>query len=123
MRTGTVKWFNARKGYGVIHPCDGGFNLYVDIAAVSRAGLAELKVGQRISFEAVKDARTGEFFAENLRIAPRPAAKGASLLVPLAKRKTSWLGNLSRAMATRLANPGAPVEVAVPTRRNRAERL
>ena len=46
MKSGTVKWFNSRKGYGVIKPVDGGFNVYVNIMAVERAGLAELKEGQ-----------------------------------------------------------------------------
>jgi hypothetical protein len=39
MKTGTVKWFNARKGYGFLKPDDGGFNVYVHITAVERAGM------------------------------------------------------------------------------------
>ncbi|MBV9290333.1 MAG: cold-shock protein [Hyphomicrobiales bacterium] len=66
MKTGTVKWFNSRKGYGFIKPVDGGFDVYVHIAAVERAGLAGLKEGQKIQFEVVADERTGEIFAENL---------------------------------------------------------
>ena len=96
MRTGTVKWFNARKGYGVLHPADGGFNVYVDIAAVKRAGLAELKEGQRINFEAVADKRTGEIFAENLSIPPTASSATASSLRPLAGRKASWFGSQLR---------------------------
>ena len=113
MRSGTVKWFNARKGYGVIHPTDGGFNLYVDIAAVNRAGLGELKSGQTVDFEAVADERTGEVFAENLSVPPSAPAATASLLNPLAGRKASWFGSLSRAMTMRMGEPNAPVEVAV----------
>ena len=67
MRTGTVKWFNTRKGYGYITPIDGGFDVYVQIDAVERAGLIELKEGQKINFEAVVDARTGETFAQTLQ--------------------------------------------------------
>jgi cold shock protein len=67
MRTGTVKWINTRKGYGYITPIDGGFDVYVQIDAVERAGLIELKEGQKINFEAVVDSRTGETFAQTLQ--------------------------------------------------------
>jgi cold shock protein len=53
MKTGLVKWFNARKGYGFIRPVDGGFDVYVHINEVRRAGWAELKEGQEICFETV----------------------------------------------------------------------
>ena len=62
MKTGTVKWFNARKGYGFIKPVDGGFDVYVHISTVKRAGLVELKQGEKINFDAVVDERTGEVF-------------------------------------------------------------
>ena len=68
MKTGTVKWFNSRKGYGFIKPVDGGFDVYVHINAVERAGLAELKEGQKINFDIATDDRTGEIFAENLSV-------------------------------------------------------
>jgi CspA family cold shock protein len=68
VKSGIVKWFNPRKGYGVIQPSDGGFNVYVDIKAVEQAGLAELKEGQKVNFDAVSDDRTGEVFAENLSV-------------------------------------------------------
>jgi CspA family cold shock protein len=67
MRTGTVKWFNTRKGYGYITPIDGGFDVYVQIDAVERAGLIDLKEGQKVDYEVVVDRRTGETFAETLR--------------------------------------------------------
>lgn len=70
MRTEIVKWFNARKGYGFLNPVDGGFDVYVDVTAVKRAGLAELKEGQKVNFETVADERTGEIFAENLSLLP-----------------------------------------------------
>jgi cold shock protein len=67
MKTGTVKWFNTRKGYGFIKPIDGGFDVYVQIDAVERAGLAELQAGQIINFDVVVDPRTGEAFAGTLK--------------------------------------------------------
>jgi len=67
MRTGTVKWFNMRKGYGYIAPIDGGFDVYVQVDAVERAGLSDLKEGQKINFEIVMDPRTGEAFVESLQ--------------------------------------------------------
>jgi cold shock protein len=80
MKTGTVKWFNSRKGYGFIKPADGGFDVYVHVGAVERAGIGELKEGQTISFDIVEDERTGEIFAENLSLLPdgREAAPGAA---------------------------------------------
>lgn len=48
-------WFNARKGYGFLKPGDGGFNVYVHISAVERAGMMDLKVGQKINFEMVME--------------------------------------------------------------------
>ena len=71
MKTGTVKWFNARKGYGFLKPDDGGFNVYVHISAVDRAGMTDLKLGQKINFEMVMDDRTGEVRAENLSALPK----------------------------------------------------
>ena len=66
MRTGTVKWFNPRKGHGYITPIDGGFDVYFRIDAVERAGLNDLKEGQKVNFEIVVDPRTGETFAGTL---------------------------------------------------------
>jgi CspA family cold shock protein len=51
MSNGTVKWFNATKGYGFIQPEDGGKDVFVHISAVERAGLRGLNEGQRISYE------------------------------------------------------------------------
>ena len=50
MTTGTVKWFNAPKGYGFIQPGDGSKNVFVHVSAVERAGLGSLHEGQRISY-------------------------------------------------------------------------
>jgi CspA family cold shock protein len=75
MKTGLVKWFNAWKGYGFIRPVDGGFDVYVHINEVRRAGWAELKEGQEICFETVVDERTGEIIAENLSVPPTAPAR------------------------------------------------
>ena len=51
MTTGTVKWFNAQKGFGFIQPDDGGQDVFVHISAVERAGLGSLEENQKVSFE------------------------------------------------------------------------
>jgi CspA family cold shock protein len=51
MANGTVKWFNATKGFGFIQPEDGGKDVFVHISAVERAGLRGLNEGQQVSFE------------------------------------------------------------------------
>jgi CspA family cold shock protein len=51
MSNGTVKWFNATKGFGFIQPEDGGKDVFVHISAVERAGLRGLNEGQRVSYE------------------------------------------------------------------------
>jgi CspA family cold shock protein len=68
MATGTVKWFNGQKGYGFIQPDDGGKDVFVHISAVERAGLSNLKEGQKVSFEVTADRKTGKTTAENLRV-------------------------------------------------------
>jgi len=60
MATGTVKWFNATKGFGFIQPDDGGTDVFVHISAVERAGLSSLNEGQKISFEAKVDSKRGK---------------------------------------------------------------
>ena len=68
MSTGTVKWFNATKGFGFIQPDDGGKDAFVHISAVERAGLNGLNEGQKVSFDTVADSRSGKSCAENLRV-------------------------------------------------------
>ncbi len=69
MKTGTVKWFNATKGFGFIQPEDGGSDVFVHISAVERAGLRSLSEGQRVSYELVADKRTGKTSADKLAAA------------------------------------------------------
>jgi CspA family cold shock protein len=67
MITGTVKWFNAQKGFGFIQPDNGGRDAFVHISAVERAGLGTLNEGQKVEFELVEDRRSGKQSADNLR--------------------------------------------------------
>jgi cold shock protein len=67
MATGTVKWFNATKGFGFIQPDDGGNDVFVHISAVERAGMGSLNEGQKLSFESKVDSMRGKTSAENLR--------------------------------------------------------
>ena len=69
MTKGTVKWFNTQKGYGFIQPEDGSKDVFVHISAVERAGLYELKEGQKVTFEVVANRKTGKASAENLTAA------------------------------------------------------
>jgi cold shock protein len=66
MPTGTVKWFDAQKGFGFIAPDTGGADVFVHISAVERAGLPGLKEGQKIKFDVVADPRKGKTSADNL---------------------------------------------------------
>ena len=67
MATGTVKWFNATKGFGFIQPDNGGPDAFVHISAVERAGLSTLNDGQKVSYELVADRRTGKQSADNIQ--------------------------------------------------------
>ena len=64
MTKGTVKWFNATKGYGFISPQDGSKDVFVHISALEASGLKSLADGQKVSFEIVNN--NGKFAASNL---------------------------------------------------------
>ncbi|MDD3181458.1 MAG: cold-shock protein [Alphaproteobacteria bacterium] len=66
MAQGTVKWFNATKGYGFIQPEAGGPDVFVHISAVERAGLRELREGQKVGYELATER--GKTSAANLQI-------------------------------------------------------
>ena len=66
MSKGTVKWFNATKGYGFIQPDDGSKDVFVHVSAVERAGMHSLNEGQKLSYDIVADRKTGKSAAENL---------------------------------------------------------
>ena len=57
MPTGTVKWFNATKGFGFIKPDEGGADVFVHISALEQAGIATLTEGQKVSFTAQSEAK------------------------------------------------------------------
>ena len=67
MPVGTVKWFNATKGFGFIQPESGGPDVFVHISAVERAGLNGLNEGQKISYEEQRDPKRNKSSAENLK--------------------------------------------------------
>ena len=68
MSVGTVKWFNAQKGYGFIQPDDGSKDVFVHISAVERAGMANLNEGQKLSYE-LEQGQQGKTSAVNLKAA------------------------------------------------------
>ncbi len=67
MATGTVKWFNNKKGYGFITPDEGGADVFVHISAVQQAGLKTLNEGVKISYELMSER--GKTVAGNLKLA------------------------------------------------------
>ena len=67
MPTGTVKWFNASKGYGFIEQDGGGSDVFVHVSAVERAGMSTLREGQRVSYEPKADPKRGKTSADNLK--------------------------------------------------------
>jgi CspA family cold shock protein len=67
MPTGSVKWFNATKGYGFIQPDDGGKDVFVHITQVQRAGLDALADGQKVSFQ-LETRRDGRTAASDIKV-------------------------------------------------------
>ena len=74
MVDGTVKWFNATKGFGFIEPEDGGKDAFVHISAVERAGIGTLNDGQKVTYELVS-GRDGKEAAENIQLRDQCKAK------------------------------------------------
>jgi len=67
MANGTVKWFNAQKGFGFIEPSDGGKDVFLHISAVERAGLSSVNEGQKVTYDVVSER--GKDAAANLKVA------------------------------------------------------
>jgi cold shock protein len=67
MATGTVKWFNASKGFGFIAPDGGSKDVFVHISALERSGLSDLKDNQKVSFD-IESGRDGRDSAINLKL-------------------------------------------------------
>jgi len=66
MATGTVKWFNATKGFGFIQPDNGGEDAFVHISAVERSGMREIVEGQKLNYELERDRKSGKMSATQL---------------------------------------------------------
>jgi CspA family cold shock protein len=66
MANGTVKWFNAQKGFGFIEPSDGGKDVFLHISAVERAGLSTVNEGQKVSYDVLNER--GKDAAGNLKV-------------------------------------------------------
>jgi CspA family cold shock protein len=68
MEDGTVKWFDTRKGFGLIQPDCGGHDVFVHISAVKLSGMDSLNEGQKVSYELMIDGRSGKSSAEKLEV-------------------------------------------------------
>jgi cold shock protein len=86
MAIGTVRWFDARKGYGFLKPNDGGVDVLVDVCAVERAGIGSLYQGQHLSFEIVYDKRIGRSCAEKLGASGLQAGARIDVALPFDPR-------------------------------------
>jgi CspA family cold shock protein len=69
MTNGTVKFYNAHKGFGFIQPDDGSRDVFVHATALERAGISTLQEGQKVSFDTQTDARSGKIAVGRLAIA------------------------------------------------------
>ena len=66
MNTGTVKWYNAMKGYGFIQPDDGGQDVFLHASAIERAGLGAPREGQKFKYD-LEESRSGKLSACSLQ--------------------------------------------------------
>lgn len=69
MTTGTVKWFNATKGFGFIQPDNGGSDVFIHISVVEQSGMRSIVEGQKISYDVQRDNKSGKMSACNLQAA------------------------------------------------------
>ncbi len=67
MSVGTVKWFNASKGYGFVEPTDGSKDVFIHISALERAGIGSLSEGQKIEYELVP-GNNGKTSADSVKL-------------------------------------------------------
>jgi CspA family cold shock protein len=67
METGTVKWFNPRKGFGFISPEGGSNDVFVHVSAVQKSGLDELAEGQKVEYT-LEEQKNGKTAAENIKV-------------------------------------------------------
>lgn len=69
MSMGTVKWFNATKGFGFIQPDDGQKDVFVHATALERAGIQGLREGQKVKFDTQNDPRSGKVAVGSIELA------------------------------------------------------
>jgi CspA family cold shock protein len=69
MNPGTVKFYNAQRGFGFIEPADGGNDVFVHATALERAGMESLIEGQKVSFDTEVDSRSGKMAVVNIKAA------------------------------------------------------
>jgi cold shock protein len=69
MNPGTVKFYNASRGFGFIEPADGGKDVFVHATALERAGIASLVEGQKVNFDTEMDRRSGKTAVANIQAA------------------------------------------------------
>jgi CspA family cold shock protein len=69
METGTVKFYNDKKGFGFITPDNGGTDAFVHATALERAGIQGLSEGDKVSFDTEEDKRTGKTAVANIQMA------------------------------------------------------
>jgi CspA family cold shock protein len=68
MTNGTVKFYNAQKGYGFIAPDEGGNDVFVHASALERAGIHSLNEGQKVAFEAGEDRKSGKISVQSIEV-------------------------------------------------------